>query len=135
GPATRVNENLFGSESSYGAVVELHFDSIRTSEASIARKQVDVLCFLNSLQYAFAKLFDDPLLARADLFHVHGDIAAVHAKIHGASRQISNSRAIEHSLRRRAAVVDARAANVSAFNQRGLPASFPKRSGQRFTRL
>ena len=108
---------------------------MRVSEPSIAREQIEILGFLNSLQTAFTEFFDDALLSLANFFHVDANVAAMHAKIRSAPREIRNARAIEHRLRRRAAIVDARAANVSAFNQRRLPARFPKRRGQRFSPL
>ena len=108
---------------------------MRVSEPSIAREQIEILGFLNSLQTAFTEFLDDALLSFANFFQADANIAAVHAKIRGAPREISNACAIEHRLRRRAAIVDARAADLVAFNQRSLPSGFAKRRCQRVSRL
>src|SRR5205085_11114537 len=108
---------------------------VRVGEPSIAREQIKVFGFLNSLQSAFAKFFDDALLSFANFPHIDANIAVMHAEIGSAPREISNARAIEHRLCRRATIVDACATDLIALDQRSLPTRFSHRRRQRLSRL
>src|SRR5882672_6204638 len=108
---------------------------MRPDEPGVARDQIEVLSLLDTFESALAKLFHDALLAGADLAHVDRDFAMMHTKVRRAARQISDPGAIEHRLGRRAAIVDARAADVGAFDKRSLPAGLTQCSRERVTRL
>src|ERR1700716_2002752 len=108
---------------------------MRSNEPRVSGEQVEVLCLLNSFQAALAKLFNHTLLALADFAHVDVDIAVMHAIVRRAPREISDASAIEHRLGWRAAIVDARAADVSALDERSLPTRLGQRRGQRLTSL
>src|ERR1700686_1397771 len=130
-----VDEDFVGAELTRAAVVQLNFDLVRPDEPRVTGDQIKIRSLLNSLEAALAKLFDHTLLALADFAHVDDDFAMMHAIVRCATREISHAGAIEHRLCRRAAIVDAGAADVGALDQRGLPTGFSERYGERVTRL
>ena len=82
-----------------------------------------------------AEVVDDGLLAPADLRHVHGYRTAAHAVVGGAPGQVGDAGAGDHGLGRRAADIDARAADVLPFDDRGPATGAAQVQGQWFSRL
>src|ERR1700720_2414799 len=113
----------------------MNLDLMRADKPRITFQQFEVFSLFDSFQTTFAKALDHSLFAGADFGHVDLDVSALHSVIGGATRQIGNSRAIEHCLRRCAANVYARAADMLAFDDCGSPSGFAESLCQRIARL
>src|SRR5262245_32523819 len=100
---------------------------MRAGEARIAPKQAQIVGRLRSVLDTIPKGLHHIVLTLSHLGHLDAYVAVMYAEVGGAPGEISDARAIEHRLGRRAAVVDARAADVRALDQGSLSTSVGQR--------
>src|SRR5581483_5945876 len=84
---------------------------------------------------AVPEALDNGALARDHRGQINTHEAGPHAKVGGSPRGVRRACARDHRFGRCASFVDARAAHVPAFNDRGAPARLRERNGQRHAGL
>src|SRR5215470_2161159 len=105
----------------YGAAID---------KARFAEHEVHVRCVPQVALPALAELLDHALLASADRRQVDAKpLAPFDTVLRAAPREICDARACDHGFGRRAADVDARAADVLPLDDRGLPAGRAEGAG------
>ena len=101
-----------------------YFVSIRESSNPMIQMQIRPL--LHLLLFSAAKHFDNSVLLGHDHRQIHAHIACAHSPALGIFRIVGNLRALDHRFRRRAASVDASAAEKTLFDERHLPSEVGK---------
>ena len=115
--------------------LERHFDDLGRREAAFTEDELDVFGLLQPTLPPRSEVVHDGLLASADLRHVHGHRTAAHAVLGGAPGQVGDAGTGDHGLGGRAPHIDAGAADVLPFDDRGPATGAGQVQGQRFSRL
>jgi hypothetical protein len=134
-PGAGVDEDCIGRERPHATVLERHFDDPGRGEAAIPEDELDILGLLQPTLSSRSEVVHNGLLALADLGHVHGHRTTAHAEVGGAPGQVGDAGAGDHGLGGRAPHVDASAADVLPFDDRGPAASAPQVQSEWFSRL
>ena len=92
-------------------------DRVRTDEARAAAKQIERGPFVNLRLLSVAPLLDDPVLARDHFSHVDRWIRGVDAVSARFADRGCHTPACDHCFGWRTAVIDARTAEVVAFDE------------------
>ena len=111
--------------------VEPYLDDIRAGETRFAENELDVLGIFQSTLHPCAEVVDDCLLAPVDLAQVNADRPAANAVVGGAPGQVSDSRAGDHGLRRRAAYIDTGAADMLTLDDGCFSSGLGESNGKR----
>src|SRR5204863_6454703 len=112
------------------AILQLDLDRFWPGKRGLTQQQIDALCVLQTLLAAIPPAIHNVAFALADFFHIDADWTRLYAVITAASRQIRNSCAGNERLGRCAAFIDARSADVFAFDNRRLASSLGKCRGE-----
>ena len=108
GTRAGVDEDFFACER-----LAVDLDLMRAGEAAMSAIEGEIGRVGDSVLDAGAERVDDLVLARDDLGHVHLDLAGVNAELRRAPDGLGDASAGDHRLGGRAAVIDARAAELA----------------------
>ena len=106
-------------------------DLMRAGETGMPAIKGEIGRVVDPVLDAGSERLDDLVLARDDLGHVHLDLAGVNAEFRRASGGLGDAGAGDHRLGGRAAVIDARAAELALLDQSHAPALFGQVGGER----
>src|SRR6266851_5898398 len=135
GPAACIDYDALAPELARATAFQFHDDALRALESGLAEDQFDIGGFLERLLNVVAEALDHAALALVHPTHVHRHGTGADAVIFRAPSEISDASAGQHGLGRRAADVDAGAADVLALDHRDLPACASERQRERLRRL
>src|SRR6266849_3133511 len=134
-PAAGVDDDFPPLDLARAARLQLHDDALSVPESGFAEDQLDIGGLLERLLNVMAEALDHAALALVHPTHVHLHGAGVDTVVFRAPSEISDAGARHQGLGRRAADVDAGAADMLALDDRGLPACAPERDGKRLAGL
>ena len=99
---------------------------MRREKFRLAAEQMDIRADVHLLLISAAKLIHHRIFARDNRGQIDADAARVHSPARSIARVMRHLRRRDHRFRRRAAGVDASAAQFRFFNQRNFPAVIRK---------
>ncbi len=134
-PSAGIDENIVGCQRPRAARIELYLDGVGTGKVRVAENQLDVFGIFQTMLHSCTKVFNNCLRTRANLRHVNANRPTMNAIVGGAPGQVGCVRAGNHTLRRRAASIDAGAADMFSFDNGGPATGTAQVEGQRFSRL
>ena len=130
-PSAGIDEYRVGGQRPCAAGLEPYLNDVGAGEASVAENELDVLGVFQATLLSRAKVVHNFLLASADFGHVNTDGPAANAVVGGAPGQVSDSRTGDHGLRRCAAYIDARAADMLTLYDGRFSSSLAECNGKR----
>src|SRR4029077_4712704 len=128
--ATRVDENLFGFEKSFA-----QSNLVRTRELGLPLVEMYIRMQPDFLLHSAAETRDHVVFLRNDRWKISAHILGANTPARGIPRIVRDLPPRDHRFCGRAPRIDARAADVSLFDQCDFPPYFGEPVGERISRL
>ena len=127
GAAAGINKVAVGREGKFATFGGADDDGFGAGERSLSVNQVEIFGLGDAALVAGAERDHDVAFAFADAFHGNAQVAGLDAVLGTPAGEIGHAAAGDHGLGGRAAFIDAGAADVNFFDERGAQAGVRKR--------